>query len=288
MLFTIFTPTYNRKDKLSRVYNSLKNQNSEYFEWLIVDDGSTDHTEKLVKSFIEEKTINIRYIKQKNSGKHMAYNNALCNAKGTYFFCIDSDDYLECDFIDNFIKEISKSVCSGYIAYKTDFSGKLLSDRFPDNLEKTSLFDLVEKYHCKGEFSLIFNTEMARKYKFPQFENEKFMLESIIYDRMSCNYKFKLMPQIATICEYQDNGLTANYNLLMKRNPSGFCLYYMQRIDLVHSYRKKITLAGRYHFFKNISKNKGLNYNGNSKILVAMTKPLGIVFGIYYKIVRGF
>lgn len=85
MVLTIFTPTYNRDNKLSRVYDSLKCQNCDYFEWLIVDDGSKDHTEELVNSFIEEKKISIKYIKQNNSGKHIAYNTALCYAEGDYF-----------------------------------------------------------------------------------------------------------------------------------------------------------------------------------------------------------
>ena len=86
MILTIFTPTYNRQDKLSRVYESLRCQNSALFEWLIVDDGSEDSTEKLVDSFIKEKKIPIKYIKQNNGGKHVAYNTALNYAEGEYFF----------------------------------------------------------------------------------------------------------------------------------------------------------------------------------------------------------
>ena len=64
---TIFTPTYNRAHTLPRLFDSLVNQTNYEFEWLIVDDGSTDDTEEIVKTFITEK-FPIRYIKQKTVG----------------------------------------------------------------------------------------------------------------------------------------------------------------------------------------------------------------------------
>lgn len=288
MILTIFTPTYNRQNKLSRLYNSLKCQNCDCFEWLIVDDGSKDHTEELINGFIEEKKIPIKYINQKNSGKHIAYNTALDYADGDYFFCVDSDDWVQHGFINNFVREVEHFAYNGYVAYKIDAAGELLSKKFPEYLEECSFFDLSEIYHCNGEFSLVFRTSVAREFKFPAFENEKFMLESVIYDRMSSKYKFKLLNQIATVCEYQEDGLTANYTSLMKQNPSGFCLYFMQRVDLAHSFIEKVFLAGKYHYFKKISKNKDLRYSGESTMLITLTKPLGTLVAIYYKLVRGF
>ena len=63
---TIFTPTYNRGDILGNAYKSLKKQTNQDFIWLIVDDGSTDKTEDIVEKWIEENTIEIRYIKKEN------------------------------------------------------------------------------------------------------------------------------------------------------------------------------------------------------------------------------
>lgn len=114
------------------------------------------------------------------------------------------------------------------------------------------------------------------------------MGENVIYDKMSEKYQFKLLKQVATVCEYQEDGLTVNYNALMKQNPSGFCLYYMQRVDMAHSFMQKVCLAGRYHYFKRMSKNKNIRYSGNSKWFIGITKPLGVLFGMYYKFIRGF
>ena len=91
-LITVFTPTYNRKSFLPNLYHSLCSQTFRNFEWLIVDDGSTDCTEILIQEFQQSKEINIRYYKQPNGGKHRAFNVAVDMAKGEIFSIVDSDD----------------------------------------------------------------------------------------------------------------------------------------------------------------------------------------------------
>lgn len=288
MLVTIFTPTYNRKDKIGKVYESLKKQENKDFEWLIVDDGSVDNTSELIEEFIKENQITIKYVKQNNGGKHVAYNTALNYATGKYFFCVDSDDWLNENFINELRCVSLSKEYSGFIAYKKNSENELLSDTFPEMLDECSLLTLNEEYQCRGEFSIIIRLDIAKKYSFPVFKNEKFMCESIVYDRIGEEYKFKLLNKVATICEYQEDGLTCNYNNLIKNNPSGFCLYFMQRVDLIHSFIGKINMAGKYHCFRIFSKNRELRYCGKSKILVFCTKPIGWLFWVYYKVKRGF
>src|SRR5574344_1570411 len=91
-MITVFTPTYNRGHLLQRLYESLCRQTFKDFEWLIVDDGSTDNTADIVKPFIDGKCIHVRYIKQENGGKHRAINHGVREAKGDLFFIVDSDD----------------------------------------------------------------------------------------------------------------------------------------------------------------------------------------------------
>ena len=91
-VFTVFTPTYNRAYTLHRVYESLKAQTYRDFEWLIVDDGSNDNTRELIQKWQNESLFSIRYIYQQNSGKHIAFNRAVREAKGELFLTLDSDD----------------------------------------------------------------------------------------------------------------------------------------------------------------------------------------------------
>ncbi len=102
--FTIFTPTYNRAYMLENLYNNLKEQTFKDFEWLIVDDGSTDNTKELVNTFIDEKLININYIIKQNGGKHTAMNLGSEYSQGELFFVVDSDDGLVKDALEKMNK----------------------------------------------------------------------------------------------------------------------------------------------------------------------------------------
>ncbi len=288
MLLTIFTPTYNRKHTLERLYNSLKRQTYKDFEWIIVDDGSTDGTDDVVDGFILEKQISIKYISQYNSGKHVAHNKALDFTEGKYFFCIDSDDWINDEFLSVLHDECKENNPYGFIAYKADANNTLLSQLFPEHIRECTLFELTNTYSCYGEFSIIIRSDIAKKYKFPVFANEKFIGENVIYDRISQNYKFRLLNNVATICEYQPDGLSNTLNSVMKKNPAGYCLYFMQRIDMQSNLKNRIITAGKYISFTFLAKSQKTNYTGKHKALVKFCYPIGILFLIYYKIIRKF
>jgi hypothetical protein len=88
-------------------------------------------------------------------------------------------------------------------------------------------------------------------------------------------------------CEYQPDGYTASINNTMKHNPSGYCLYYAQRIDMVKTFFERLAMAGRYLAFRRFSKN-AVKYNGTHNALVFLSAPVGAAFWIYYKLIRGF
>lgn len=284
---TIFTPTYNRAATLPRVYQSLLNQSNYDFEWLIIDDGSSDDTESVVKGF-DQSRFDIVYHKQTNGGKHRAYNCALEMARGAYFFCLDSDDWLEEGAIQGIVTKICPTGAKFVLAYKKDQTGKMLSDRFPENTQQVDLFDLGRQYHCNGEFSIIFRTDFAKNHPFPTFEGERFMTEAVVYDRLAMLEKVVLFPQVITICEYQEDGLSNNLNRTMKSNPAGYCLYFMQRIDFQTSLFQQILCAGKYQCFAVFSGKHKTKYTGKHKMLVICCKPVGWLFVWYYKLFRGF
>lgn len=288
MTITIFTPTYNRADKLHRVYDSLTKQNCYDFEWLIIDDGSSDNTENVVQLFLDEKRFLVRYFKQQNGGKHRAYNRALELARGEYFFCLDSDDWLTEWAVEEIISFVNKERENFIFAYKENENNVCLSNNFPKDIEKIGLFDLNNTYHCNGEFTIIFRTDFARRFPFPVFEGENFITEAVVYDRMALEESVALLPKVITICEYQEEGLSNNLNRIMKKNPAGYCLYFMQRIDLQTTMIQRIVMAGKYQCFCRFSGKQRSEYTGNHPVTVTMAKPLGLLFLLYYKILRGF
>src|SRR5690554_5941382 len=151
MYITIFTPTYNRAKTLPRLYNSLKNQTNQNFEWVIVDDGSSDNTEELVSNWINEKNISITYYKQVNGGKHRAINKGLDLAKGELFFMVDSDDYLTKDSletINTYNNTYSNENIIGF-AFRRKYSDDVvIGSKFPqkafisNHIEKTYFFNV--------------------------------------------------------------------------------------------------------------------------------------------------
>lgn len=291
-MLTIFTPTYNREKLLEKVYNSLIRQTCLDFEWLIVDDGSTDNTKIIVNKFIDEGKICVRYIKKDNGGKHTAHNVAVKNAYGDLFLCLDSDDILTeqaVEIIINNQRELLKDDC-GFICYKAELSGKLLSTAFKDNLKKhCGLFELNRKYHIVGEFALVFKTEILKNFLFPVFENEYFIGESVLYDQLEQKgYKFCPLPIVIEICEYQKDGLSSNFNKIMKNNPAGYCLYFMQRIDLQKNFLLKLIISSKYHAFCFLAGKNKTKYVGKNGFFVRCTIPIGLICWLYYKVIRKF
>lgn len=289
MTLTIFTPAFNRAATLPRLYESLRDQTCYDFEWLIIDDGSTDDTARIVGQYIQEKAFPVRYYWKENGGKHTAYNMALEMASGKWFFCVDSDDFLVPDAVER-LAAVTQTLNQqqGIVAYKKDTAETLLSGRFPEGVRFSKFNELVMRYGCKGEFSLIFPSELARRFPFPVFSGERFVTESVVYDRISPECEMRLLPQVITVCEYQDDGYSQNANMVMARNPGGFCLYFMQRIDLMPSFLSKVVCAGKYWCFRWISQNKTLHYAGKHRLICGLGWPVGLIFRVYYKVVRGF
>lgn len=283
---TIFTPTYNREKEIVRTYNSLLRQSVFDFEWLIVDDGSTDETEKEVKKWIENSPFLIRYIKQKNAGKYRAYNQGLLAAKGELFFCVDSDDWLPdltVERIIGYAKSLKGNLrAAGIIGLKVYPNMAVMGTTFSLELDSASLFDL-EMLGQNGERSIIFRTDIAKQYLFPEETNEKFMTESVIYDRYYGEYVFCVENEAFTICEYQENGLSSNPRKLMFDNPAGYKLYFAQRIDLPYSFLTRVKNAVSYNIFSKLYKGNAFCYRGKYRFLVKLLFPVGCVFAWIYK-----
>lgn len=237
-MITVFTPSYNRKKELGKLYKSLLNQSKKDFEWLIVDDGSNDDTKEYVNNLIIENLINIRYIYKENGGKQAAYNLGLREALGEIFICIDSDDILA----DNVLADITKDFSNlrngvagvmynqGYISDKN----KIIGTEFPSELVDT-YFNIYNKHGVKGDKLIALKTDVARKFYFPIIEGEKFIPEALIYNRISLEYKFVCKNKIMAYKEYLEGGYSNNYFDLVKKNPKGNALYYLELYNLNHS-----------------------------------------------------
>ena len=163
---TVFTPTYNRIYTLSRTYDSLKRQTCKDFIWLIVDDGSQDNTSEVVQEWIEqENDFVIKYVYKENGGMHTAHNLAYRLIETELNVCIDSDDAMPLNAVEKIIsfwKENGSDDLAGIIALDSDFEGKILGTKLPENIKATDTLSVYDKYGVRGDKKFIYRTELLR------------------------------------------------------------------------------------------------------------------------------
>ena len=253
MKFTIFTPTFNRKELLEKLYKSLQKQTYKDFEWLIVDDGSADGTKEKAEEFLSEKKLDIKYYFKENGGKQRAYNFATDKANGELFICLDSDDeYVEngLETILKYWKKYEKNSNIAGMGYLSTYPNReVIGSSFPEKEVVSTQFDIYNKYGVKGDKGLMFRTEIIKKYKFPVFDDEKFITEAVVYNRICEKYKMAYVNEKIEIKEYQEDGLTAKYNNLLLRNPKGQALYHNEINSQKLSFKQKVLNNAVYYKF---------------------------------------
>ena len=238
MKITVFTPSFNRAYIIQHLYESLKHQTFKDFEWLVVDDGSTDGTDLLFAQWIDAETVfPIRYFWKENGGKCSAINYGLELAQGELFFTVDSDDYLTNDALEKIVRwelELPKTqkYCglAGNLGTAVDqTSNSLFSNNYYDGtaLDRYGVVD--------GERAMVFYTDVHRKYPYPLFPGERFMTEAITWNRMANDgYKMRFFNDIIWIYEYKEDGLTKSGSKLFLNNPFGYGLFLREKAKFQH------------------------------------------------------
>lgn len=222
---TIFTPTYNRSHLLPRLYESLLAQTNTCFSWLIVDDGSTDATEPLVKSWQAESDLSIRYIRVANGGKQRAHNIAVEASDAELFLCVDSDDYLPAYAVAELMAEwhsVEDSTLAGIVGLRGTDPNTPMGTWMPDGLPSSTLRSLYELHAFRGDTALLFRTAVLRRFPFEVADGENYIGESSVYFRIDRHYKMALLNRVVYIGEYQDEGYTSRARKLILENPRGY------------------------------------------------------------------
>lgn len=261
-LLTIFSPVYNRADKIQNLYQSLVAQTNRNFVWMIVNDGSKDDIDIVINSFIKEKKINIQYYKQINQGKHVAHNFGVAHCETSFFTCVDSDDILLSNAVEEIVDFINKNITaltnigiSGIVAYR-GYTATEKIGLYPSSLEAASLSELYLNKGMTGDTFLIFKTSVIRSYPFPVFKGENFLRESIAYDLIDIKYRYLLLAKILYISEYCADGLTKNASKLELKAPLGAALFRYHEAKKTKDLKHKIRNFAAYVFFSRLAHNE--------------------------------
>lgn len=174
--FTIFTPCYNAARTIGRVFLSLAKQTYVNYEWIIINDGSTDDSDRVILELIEHfpYKAKITYLTQRNMGKHRAWNKAAEIADSDLFLCADADDEFVADaleFYNQKANEISLVGSDCYCGINTcafeHATGEVVGTEFPEDGLICDNFEMVYKYHIRGDKWMCNRTEFIKRYRFP-------------------------------------------------------------------------------------------------------------------------
>lgn len=289
---TIFTPTYNRAYCLHKCYESMKRQSCQDFDWLIVDDGSSDGTKEMVERWAkEEHEFTIRYLFKCNGGMHTAYNVAYENVKTELVMNIDSDDYLTDTAVEdilNFWKKNKRDDIGGIYALDQYKNGEVIGCAFPEDLKefsgwgyKTIFYESEgkkKKYINHGDKKFIGITEIIKKYPpIPVFEGEKY--HSLYYKQhlIERDYTILIMNKPVCVVEYMQDGSSNNMYFQYVKNPKGFCNERKFVMKYAPTMKLKFEAAIHYVAESIIAKNKRFITDSTNKMATLMAIPFGIL-----------
>ncbi len=281
-LLTIFTPAYNRANTIERTYRSLCGQSCKDFIWLVVDDGSTDNTEELIKKWEKfDNGFEIQYIYKENGGMHTAHNVAYENIVTELNVCIDSDDYMPpnaVELIKNCWYQNRDRNYSGIIALDfADSTKKVIGKELPTDRESITL----SGYYNGGGFGdkkLIYRTDVIKSTpQYPVFEGEKYVALAYKYHLIDEKYELKILNECVCIVDYQTDGSSANMYRQYMRNPKGFAFWRKEQMKHSVNLRQKFKACIHYVSSSLLSNNKHFIKESPEKFLTVIAVPFGLV-----------
>lgn len=289
-LLTVFTPTYNRVNLIHKCYESLKRQTLKDFEWLIIDDGSSDNTKDIVQNWINTETeFKIKYIYKENGGLQTAYIEAIKNLNTELAMCVDSDDYLEDNAIYDLVKfwnDNRDAKYAGIVARNTIIN----QDKqfiFNENSKEYNSLDFARgeaektvvdiKYITRTE---VYKTVLPAK----QYKNERSLNDGYLQMQIAMNYSYLILNKSVCIVEYLDSGISRNKLMQYFSSPNNFAdlrLYALSLKYTLFSFRFKQQI--HYVFNCIVARRKTILKDSPRKIETFMAIPFGVALTIYIK-----
>jgi glycosyltransferase involved in cell wall biosynthesis len=211
-LVTVITPTYNRSRVLRRLYESLCRQTSQSFEWLVIDDGSTDETPQLLAAWTRHAPFPLRWVREANAGKHIALNAAYERIATPYVAMMDSDDWYTDDGLEVLVRHWDAipgaqrhefASVEGTTVYP---DGTPTMARFPSDVFDCDALTMTTRYGLRGDTMGMFRTDVLISYPFPEYEG--YVIEGLVWNRIAARYRTRFVNEVVAFKEYQPDGLS--------------------------------------------------------------------------------
>lgn len=279
---TVFTPTYNRLHTIYRLYESLKQQTSKEFIWLVIDDGSSDETGTYIQYLIDqEKTFEIRYIYKENGGMHTAHNEAYRNIDTELCVCIDSDDTMPANAVELILENWAKfgnEDIAGLIGLDRDMNtGNIIGTGFKENQELTTL----GRYYAEGgigDKKLVYRTELMKSIpEYPVFEGEKYVGLVYKYTLADQIQPLRIVNEVFCNVEYQTDGSTNTMWKSYLKNPRGFSFLRINLMKYPTSKKRMVIDCIHYCSSCQISGERGFIQKSPNPTLTLLCIPFGWV-----------
>jgi glycosyltransferase involved in cell wall biosynthesis len=287
---TVFTPTYNRAHTLPRTYESLCRQSCKDFDWLVVDDGSTDNTRELVEAWVEEGIISIRYIYKENGGLYTGYNTAYLNIETELNVCVDSDDFMPDNAVAtiiNYWRQFGSDKYAGLLGL--DFllqTGEPIGGYFPKDLKETHFIDLYLKKLHMGDTKPVYRSVLTRSVApMTGFEGEKNFNPVYMALQIDNDYPLLVINENLCIVDYQENdsmskGIFRQYF----NSPKSFSKLRRLEMTLKHNTLKnKLRVCTHYVATSIIARNWKYIIESPMPLTTVLMTPLGVALYFYMK-----
>ncbi|MDT8390383.1 MAG: glycosyltransferase family 2 protein [Lentisphaeria bacterium] len=285
---TVFTPTFNRKHLLGQCYESLREQTSKDFIWLVVDDGSTDDTESLVREWQQrDNGFEIDYLYKQNGGMHTAHNLAYDTITTELSVCIDSDDHMPKDAVKIILdlwKKHKQERLAGILGLDADTEHTILGTQFERDGMETTLSGFYAR-GGRGDKKVVLRTDVVNQYpRYPEYPGESLVPLSTLYVMIDQDYTFLATNNALVVVDYQADGSTNTIFKQYRQSPKGFS--YARRLQMRYgaTFKKRFVSAIHYVSSSIFEKNRRFLYDSPRKIITCAAALPGLSLNVYIRL----
>lgn len=283
---TVFTPSYNRAHTLGRTYMSLCRQTCKDFEWLIIDDGSTDNTRDVVQEWLfADNGFRIQYVYKENGGLHTGYNKAIELMETELCVCVDSDDWMPDDAVEKILscwREKGTGDVAGIVGLDFLENNQPIGGLLPQ-IDHCHYYELELKYDYRRDNKIVIRVDLFKQVApQPTYNGEKNFNPMYMIYKIDLDHEWIILNENLCFVDYQSNGMSNGLFKQYLDSPNSFAalriLYFeFPRTSVIFKIKQYIHLGASAF----ISQNFDWLLKAPHPFLSYLLLPLGLLLSKY-------